>query len=426
MPEFSFLQQSDTLKRAEDQINILSAILAGGHSRLSFPAPLEDQYIAHRNQRFLDIDRKILIGGLLFYLAFSWTDFYLGGDNGPVIFLVRLLLTLSFLFFIWWVPRSSLNEYMVLFAAGGILIAGLSIIAFICMIPGELKYTYHFGLIPIQVFTMVALRLSYRAVMLVSVLLLSCYIATLLVTESRTGQNEIAHLVHFFIPVFILFWLLLIVMGGYMAFMTESAARTDFLKNRLLALEAERLQYLTGKLHYLSTTDALTGIANRRYFEEQAGSEWRRCQRNQAPVSMVMADIDLFKDFNDSYGHQRGDQCLRQVAQTLAAFCQRPGDVCARYGGEEFVLLLPDTQAQEAAALMEKARQAVEDLAVPHQHSPAGVVTVSMGIAALTATDGSSTDCLLSEADRMLYAAKAKGRNRVAVSAATAAPTVVS
>lgn len=406
-------RENDTLKRAEEQINILSAILEQGRQQLKFPALLERRYITQRNQRFLEIDRKILIGGLLFYLGFSWTDFYLGGDNAQMIFTCRLLLSLFLLSAIWWIPRSSLEHYMVPVAAAGIFMAGLSVIVFTCLIPGDVKYAYHLGLIPIQVFTMVAMRLSYRSALTVSVMLLVSYLVVVVVLGQPPENEELTQLTGIFIPMFILFWLLLIVMGGYMAFMMESAARSDFLQNRLLAVEAERLQYLTGRLHVLSTTDCLTGIANRRYFEEQLQAEWRRCQRSHQPLSLVMIDIDYFKDFNDSYGHQRGDDCLRRVAQTMAAFCQRPGDLCARYGGEEFVILLPATAQEEAQALVESLRRAVEQLAIPHRHGEGGVVTVSAGVAARIPGAHSSSDQLLSQADRRLYQAKEQGRNQV-------------
>ncbi|WP_430461916.1 GGDEF domain-containing protein [Thalassolituus sp. LLYu03] len=413
MPKVSSQQEQDTLKRVEDQINILSGILEQGRKQLRFPGRLESRYIAMRNQRFLEIDQKMLMGGLLFYLAFSWTDFYLGGDNGLLIFTARLILTVIAFALVLWVPRSRFSVKMVPIAASGVFFAGLSVIVFIGLIPGELKYAYHLGLIPIQIFTMVALRLSYRSVLVVSVSLLACYLLSLLVMDTQVESVQLNQVISIFVPMFIMFWVLLIAMGGYMAFMMESAFRSDFMKNQLLALEAERLKYLSARLHVLSTTDSLTGIANRRYLEQSIASEWRRGKRGEAPLSLAMIDIDRFKDYNDFYGHQQGDDCLRTISALMASFCKRPGDVCARYGGEEFVLLFPDTSNADALYLCERLRQAVEAQAVAHERNDSGVVTISIGVASLVPDDDNSSDDLLRAADRHLYEAKDKGRNQV-------------
>lgn len=406
-------QDDDTLKRVEQQINTLSAQLQRGRRTHPFPQPLEREYLNARNRRFLEIDRRIIAGGLLFYLAFSWSDFMLGGDNASLIAGTRLLLTLFLFGLLWWVPRSSLAPYMMAVAAGGVFLAGASVIAFISLIPGEMRFTYHLGMIPIQVFAMVALRLSVRAMLSVSVALFLLYVLMLLCTPQTTGNEEINRLVLVFIPLFMVFWLLLVVMGGYLAFAVEAAARNDYVQNRLLSLEALRLQILTRQLHQLSTTDSLTGIANRRYFEQQLESEWRRAQRQQHSLALIMLDVDRFKDYNDGYGHQQGDYCLQQIAQVMAAQCQRPGDVCARYGGEEFVVLLPVTDAADAARVAEKIRTAVLELAIVHSGSEHRICTVSAGVAAITPSVQDHSDELLRRADRCLYQAKDQGRNRV-------------
>lgn len=413
MPNISGQQDSDTLKRVEEQINILSGILARGRQRLRFPGRLEQRYLEFRNQRFLEIDKKIIIGGLLFYLGFSWSDFYLGGENARLIFISRVVITATMFSVLWWVMRSRFAGHMVHVVAGGIFLAGLSIIFFIRLIPDVMQYAYHLGLIPTQVFTLVALRLSYRLMLTVSVSLLSCYVVMQLFNDVPPLSAELNGLVGVFIPLFVLFWLLLIGMGAYLAYAIESSARNDYLKNRLLALEAERLQYLTRRLHLLSTTDSLTGIANRRYLEECLVKEWRRCLRAQAPLSLVMVDVDRFKDYNDHYGHQQGDRCLYAVARTMTSFCQRPGDLCARYGGEEFIIILPDTEPGEAAYIAEKIRESIAALAIPHAISEHRIATVSMGVASIVPTGDNCSDDLLRNADRMLYQAKEQGRNCV-------------
>lgn len=166
-------------------------------------------------------------------------------------------------------------------------------------------------------------------------------------------------------------------------------------------------------------TDPLTGLANRRRFDEALVGEWRRAARQRAPLALLFVDVDRFKRFNDLYGHQRGDSCLHAVAQAIRACALRPGDLVARYGGEEFVLLLPDTDSDGASHLGEAVRHAVEALALPHAgNGRPGVVTVSVGVAAAAPAedDGLSPDHLARRADLALYVAKDAGRNRVMTS----------
>lgn len=189
------------------------------------------------------------------------------------------------------------------------------------------------------------------------------------------------------------------------------------------------LKRKTDLLEEISMRDGLTGSPNRRYFDELFEKERLRAQREKQVLSVIMMDIDRFKDFNDNYGHGSGDDALRKVAKALSEGVERPGDVVARYGGEEFVALLPRTDATGAAALAERFRASVEALAVPHEYSSAAsVVTLSLGVATAcgedresseaeveSGDDGLSGDTLLKRADEALYAAKREGRNRYSV-----------
>jgi diguanylate cyclase (GGDEF)-like protein/PAS domain S-box-containing protein len=168
------------------------------------------------------------------------------------------------------------------------------------------------------------------------------------------------------------------------------------------------------QLSYLSSHDELTGLYNRRYFDLQLDREWRRAARHGEDLALILIDIDHFKDYNDHYGHQAGDLCLRQIAQLLAAGLKRPGDFIARYGGEEFVAVLPDTSPAGACRIAEAMRQAVQAAHYPHARSPvAGCVTISLGIGAVRPSAAQSPAPLVAAADRALYAAKQGGRNRV-------------
>jgi diguanylate cyclase (GGDEF)-like protein len=181
---------------------------------------------------------------------------------------------------------------------------------------------------------------------------------------------------------------------------------------RVVADRTRELEESNAKLAALSTTDALTGIGNRRSFDAALASEWRRAKRSGQPVALAMLDVDLFKAYNDHYGHQAGDQCLRTVAELIAGHGRRPADVVARYGGEEFVLLAPATDAGHAMRIAQEICAELQALGLPHEYSPYGVVTISIGVAVLDPQAGGTAELLVQLADQALYRAKQAGRNR--------------
>ncbi|MGE3275349.1 MAG: diguanylate cyclase [Vicinamibacterales bacterium] len=175
-----------------------------------------------------------------------------------------------------------------------------------------------------------------------------------------------------------------------------------------------QLEDANKSLRRLATLDGLTGIANHRHFREFLDVEWRRALRDRSVLSILMIDIDYFKTYNDSFGHQAGDDCLRRVADAMARAVGRPGDLVARYGGEEFVAVLADTDADGAYVVAERLRDRVEALRIPHPRSLCGRwVTVSCGAATVFPSRDLQPDELVGEADRALYRAKREGRNRV-------------
>lgn len=165
-------------------------------------------------------------------------------------------------------------------------------------------------------------------------------------------------------------------------------------------------------LENLSSIDGLTGIPNRRYFEQTLHQEWRRAIRSKAPLSLIMMDIDYFKKFNDHYGHPSGDECLKSVAKTMSGPPHRSSDFVARYGGEEFVAVLPDTEITGAFTVGERIRQNVRDLQIHHAQSPVDdYVTISAGISSMIPTNNHEPGILIERADKALYLAKKEGRN---------------
>ena len=175
------------------------------------------------------------------------------------------------------------------------------------------------------------------------------------------------------------------------------------------------LQRHNASLQSLADSDGLTGLANRRLFEERLVHEYERARRNGASFALIMADVDHFKGYNDRYGHPAGDDCLRQVAAAVAAGARRPSDLAARYGGEEFAVILADTDLAGAHAVADKIRAALADVDLRHADSPTGRVTVSMGLYVGLPALAEHDDALawVEAADRLLYEAKRAGRNRV-------------
>lgn len=189
-----------------------------------------------------------------------------------------------------------------------------------------------------------------------------------------------------------------------------------------LARELRRREQVEAELAVLAATDGLTGLANRRTFDHRLETEWLRACRDGTPLSLFLIDVDQFKAYNDIYGHQQGDECLRKVASVVAESVNRPGDFVARYGGEEIVVLLPGTDEAGAATVAEKMRAGVEALAVHHEaNAPSYTLTISIGAVTQTpALDRSHTGPadLIRMADQALYRAKQSGRNRVTIAKA--------
>ena len=180
----------------------------------------------------------------------------------------------------------------------------------------------------------------------------------------------------------------------------------------------EALEKANKELEHLAAVDGLTLLANRRIFDERLDKEWKRMRREKQPFSLILCDIDFFKRFNDRYGHQEGDQCLKNVSFCIKMCVQRPGDLAARYGGEEFGIILPNTNAEGAVHVAESIRQAVANLKKEHSSSEIShLVTLSLGVATVVPpVKEDNPGRLLKAADQALYASKKAGRNRVTVS----------
>jgi diguanylate cyclase (GGDEF)-like protein len=214
-----------------------------------------------------------------------------------------------------------------------------------------------------------------------------------------------------------------------LCYIQEHRDRIVFLQARLLELEKSKLNRFSLELNRLSREDVLTGLANRRQFNEVFQVEWDRARRERQPLSLLFVDIDYFKLFNDSHGHLEGDRVLAEVGLAMKSVLRRPGDVAARYGGEEFVVLLPATPEGGALEVAVQVHEAIEAMDIPHSTSlVAKWVTASVGVATLMPEPEMRSSQLIACADEALYAAKAAGRNCIVVadmSHRTSAPILV-
>lgn len=197
---------------------------------------------------------------------------------------------------------------------------------------------------------------------------------------------------------------------------TDQLQRHNLELQTLVDERTRALEQANQQLHQLSNTDGLTGIANRRYFDDALAREWARAQRAKSSLALIMLDVDVFKHFNDQYGHLAGDACLQALAITLEhTGGRREGDVVARYGGEEFVVLLPGMEVQPAAEVAQQIQTAICQLALPHEGAPHGIVTVSFGVASMKPQRNQPPETLVHSADSAMYRAKQQGRNRIEV-----------
>ncbi|MDN4056293.1 sensor domain-containing diguanylate cyclase [Massilia sp. YIM B02763] len=209
---------------------------------------------------------------------------------------------------------------------------------------------------------------------------------------------------------------LLLLIGGLAALgwrLVHQIGLRDRLEHELLDTKAA-LETTNATLASLAYVDGLTGLFNRRYYEQALDRELQRARRLGAPLALLMLDVDHFKKYNDHYGHPAGDTCLAQVGEAIQRGLRRPGDVAARYGGEEFVVLLPSTDMAGATAVAEAIRAGVEEQALAHAQAPGGIVTISVGVCVLVPSDADDAAELVNRADAALYRAKQAGRNRVA------------
>jgi diguanylate cyclase (GGDEF)-like protein len=326
-------------------------------------------------------------------LAVTGIDFVLGSPHSGELNVLRLAVLcplLALLCFGVSLPYAR-RHYMTV-AAGGVMLVGL-VVTYIAHLAALQGASYILaGLVLVILYACLFLGLLFNIAISIAALLVAGH----LVIGSLLG-----------LPLGELFYMTAIlgtvaVIGGISTYNLEHAVRTNFLETRLLNELAER--------------DGLTGLYNRRIFDDFIRRLWRQSQREEAAIAIIFVDIDYFKIYNDLYGHQAGDDCLKKVANTIARSAKRPFDFCARYGGEEFVLVLYGPPDDYARDLPEQIRCDVMELGIRHEGSAVSdSVTVSVGVALARPGGGRSLTGAIQTADEAMYQAKQEGRNRVVI-----------
>ncbi|HEX5356748.1 MAG TPA: diguanylate cyclase [Aquabacterium sp.] len=393
----------------------INQLLDKGFPWMRFPGALEQQFlldVAEARRRHFVISSVI---ALLIYNGFLVADYLMARDVFWLAVEIRILfftpLALLFIYliqtrngaFIHSLPTASLEVIVV---SGGLIAAGS--LAFI-LSETRTAYAayYHVGFTVVVLYGNVVQRLRFWYAVVFSTALLGIHLAGIILLGDFPQR--------LLWPIFsmVLSAVVFSLTANYLMERDERKRYLLTLRERGVVRELTRAHE---RLQELSRVDALTGLHNRRHFQEYLQQVWERAQYDGSSVSILMVDVDHFKKYNDRYGHPAGDECLSQIARVLQTTLRRPEDLIARYGGEEFIAVLPQTETAYAVAVAERVRVAVEALQMRHESSSAShFVTVSIGVVSCKADFLLKSAALVSAADQALYQAKHEGRNRICV-----------
>ena len=394
----------------KEQTEFLKA--TGAHkiiAKLRFPAEVEARFQDDYFDKSIFQVRVALLLAAFAYSILYVLDFWITPELVYKTFIIRFLIVIPVIALIFVISYAShfkkfMQNYM---TVAGIMV-GLGSILLMGVVGPPASYLYFASLIIIvmALFSLARLRFFYATGTSFALFFIYLYM--------------MAFVNHTPIPILInngsLFFFAIII-GMISAYFMEVGLRREFYLTAELQSKTVEAVKANRELKKLSCTDALTGMANRRGLEEFLKREWKWAVRKKLSLSLIMADIDFFKKYNDSYGHQAGDECLKRLAQCLSQIATRPGDIVSRYGGEEFLIVLADTTEHNAETVAEKARKKIESLEMKHEQSEVSTyVTISMGVATVVPDLESSQKTLIEAADNSLYMAKQNGRNKIMVS----------
>lgn len=382
---------------------------SGGKSswRLAWEEPQESDFQASYAARYRDHMSMGLGVGALAMVVSAFEEFMLPAGERAWPLLLRFGLVLpAVLALLWLVRRPSLDRYQQAILTFATLGGAAAFLLMAGLVDSPLGRIYLDTLVLIQIFGLTLLRMQFTYAVVCALVIAAGTTGALFFLEFPGSGDE--HVID----------LMLITFAGMLClvanYLMERYARSDYEQQRQLEQRQRELEDSNAQLEQLLRSDALTGLANRRYFDQTLADEFRRAERGNSSLALLMLDVDCFKQYNDTYGHQAGDDTLVAVARSLKQFARRPGDIAARYGGEEFALILPGSNEADALAIAGELVAHLYGRQLPHVSSRVcDRVTVSVGAAAILPTEGKAgVSDLIANADQALYLAKARGRNR--------------
>ena len=382
--------------------------MESGFPRLFFTSRLEQHFLADtlnaRKNRFFIMG----VIAIFIYNLFLITDREMLPDVYLTAWKIRLgIVTPAMIIFVFMMHRRVFSRFIDFFVDFLIILTCGSIILILELSHHPNVVHYHTGVILIVMFGNIVVRLRFWHAFSVSWLTFFLYVLTVTNITPMTPPVMINSSVVLFSA---------IIISLIANYQMERDLRWNYLRNLLTEIETIRLEKAKDELERLSSSDVLTGLANRRHCDVFLDTEWQMGIRYRTQLSMLFLDVDDFKAYNDHYGHQAGDICLQKITTVIKECVRRPQDLCARYGGEEFIVLLPNTSQESTLQVAEKIRKSVELENIPHAYSRASShVTISIGVVSMIPQAGLNQNILVEMADKALYNAKKMGRNQIQV-----------
>lgn len=415
----------------EHQTNRYLYLMENVSASLRFTPKIERAYQEDLSNTFIDENLRLFIMGLLCYACFGVLDYVIYPQGFWPANLIRAGVVLVLGALLYLVLNKKIRVHILDITTLSLILAGLQIIVGSTFYEVPVNLAYIAGVLPLFVFILALLRYSYIHTTVTSLVLLVGYtVAVIGLGWTVPDVPELTDYLGRIAPAYIVFLAVISVLGITLTYAIERVHRRNWLRSQIGLIESEQLNYLTNELQQLSVTDSLTGLKNRRFFDQKLHQIWDVCAEAADPVALIMIDVDWFKPFNDNYGHQKGDACLQSIAQLMKQICDKVSlkqgyhneAVLTRYGGEEFFIILPNTGLKTAIDLAESLRIALYERNLPHAYSPLQRCTMSLGVGAAIPQLVSLADVkdreiaiLLKGIDDALYTAKANGKNQVAI-----------
>ncbi len=377
-----------------------------GLNPLKFSPIIEEAFLNYYLHKFIGHIRIAILLSIILYALFGILDAIIFPETKKTLWFIRYVVIcpigIAFLLMTFKVRQENLLQIA---HALVVILGGLGIIAMIYVAPSDRAFLYYAGLMLVvfYAYTFSAMRFYYASLSALTITALYPVVDIYLV---RTSTEQLLTNMFFLGSSNLI--------GLPVSYLLERHSRKDFLLTMLLALEKRKTEQLNLKLRDISYIDGLTGVANRLKFEEYLRQEWERAKRIGRPLSLLMIDIDFFKNYNDMFGHLKGDECLKRVAQIINKHVRSNIDLVSRYGGEEFAVIIPEANLELARKIAERIRKDIENFKISHPASKVSkYVTVSIGVASLIPSGNFEKEALINMADEALYEAKRTGRNRV-------------